>query len=194
MSGRSLALCLHQPPTDVGLQVAGPGQLSGLPLSAGEPAPLPAVSPPPEQELMGKVSTVKTATFHQDGPSARKGVFVVFWGKYADGLERVVSSCFREPELADVQKPVLPSLNVTGAPSPSRPRGNHGGSRAVHTETLWPLLMKEPGNGGPQPHLEAPPSCSFTSPVLNSQFVASCPHSAISQAVFPFKCTRSVIY
>lgn len=67
----------------------------------------------------------------------------------------------------------------------------------MHTETLWPLLRKEPGDSGSQPLPAAPPSCdaSFTNIVLlNFWFVASCSHDTISQAVFPFKCTHAVIY
>lgn len=122
----------------------------------------------------------------------RKGVFVAFWKKYSDGLEHVLGSHCREPDVANLQRPAHPLRNVTGAAPPAAHEAIQGGSPVVHAESLWPWYRKDLGDRSPPPLLPAVPSTNMV--LLNSQFVASCPHNIISEAAFPFRCTHPVIY
>lgn len=123
----------------------------------------------------------------------RKGVFAAFWKKYSDGLEHGLSSRCREPDVANIQKPAHPLRNVTGAAPLAAHEAIQGGSPVVQAErNLCPWYRKDLGDRGPPPLLPAVPSTNMV--LLNSQFVASCPHNIISEAAFPFRCTRPVIY
>lgn len=130
-------------------RLPAPASSLDRPLSTGEPAPLSAASPSP-----GVGGAYREGPHCQDGPPGRpiieKRGLRCLLGKHADGLERVTSSCFREPEFADFRKPVLLSEGHRGPFAKPAPRQPQRVSSCAYGNPVA-SAYEGTGDGGPRP-------------------------------------------